>query len=273
MILINILENEALKYPGVYRFVGRNPLKNNEEHPLYVGLAGKKAYNYFIGDKKGKEPQLLDGRLGRHLKNDAGVLGNIIDNINDLSKIEFWTMDPTEFTSEEIFITALEYLEYHVKTLENEIPYYDELHISRPPVPVDIDQKTREKVIQIFEKNMKTISLDETRISDIEDHFQLLFKIFTQTPVNQLIKFRQYNKARNAFENLVSYWKLIDKSRDYHWILFETEKAEQIPPIPGQAKARIEDFLVTEEPAFMGWEEWCTKYIKNDIYLFDVDAS
>ncbi len=127
IVSILLKYQDQLDYPGVYRFVGIDPKTLKSNKYLYVGTAGQMAYNYFTNKKKESKPQVLYGRLKRHLENDAGVLGSIIKNINYLEKIEFWKIDlknnniTNQIKNEEDFKNLLNFLEYKLRSEDSTI--------------------------------------------------------------------------------------------------------------------------------------------------------
>ncbi len=274
---ISILERykTELEHPGVYRFMGINPLTLEENYPLYVGLAGQEAFDFIKEGKasqKVKKPQMLRGRIKRHLTDDAGVLGNIIDDIRYLSAIDYWVVDPTQFQSKIDFISTLTNLEYEIRS---ETPtYYDEdLKLSSySSKTVVLANPALKKILQEIKKQKQVISLEGFQLSDIESQFQQIFQVLTTSPIRRYIKFRQYNRISYLFQSLFNYWDLLDK-KNLHWTHFEATEKAPTAQLGEKIQGRPNVEKRSQEPTFIGWEEWCKKYVHHDIELFDLDVN
>ena len=205
--------------PGVYRLIGIEPLTDKKNSVLYVGKAGMKAWQYY--NKNGKKVQMIRGRLGRHLKNDAGELNKLISDIRKLTKIEYWVINPKIFDNEQEFINALDYSEYYLRKIKGPIPYNDKLKLSTPLFIKPLNENIKQFVTQLFEdddNNRKIIPI--IQLSENERKLQNYFKLFLTSPFRDKINFRQYKDVYEIMEDFVNCWNQF-KDKKYNWHKFE----------------------------------------------------
>ncbi|UYP44181.1 hypothetical protein NEF87_000466 [Candidatus Lokiarchaeum ossiferum] len=243
-----ITDYEFLNNPGVYRFSGLDPLTKNENCILYVGKSG---HDYI--KKKQKDPtkkvQLMKERIERHLKNDAGEVGKLVDNFFSLKLLEVWPLDVKKFDSNDNFNKFLAYFEYFVRSRSENIPYYDEMNYTniqeiKPPSPDSISFAEN-----IFENGRKEINFSDYRISSEEKRFMQFLQQFNQPNVKNFFKFRQYNKIQFIMKNFIDSWELMEK-KNYHWLKLELEDDD-----------------------FLNWDDWISNYITFDTQIFDLDSN
>lgn len=213
--LKSILDDFNPDYPGVYRFIGYHPIKLNKISPFYVGKSGdsESVWDYIRGGRKGKIPQMLKGRILRHLNDDAGILGMIIDDIKFLKCLEYWIVDPIDFKNVENYLEAIRYLEYYIRIEIAEKTYYDEI-VNVSIRPVIVNEEIVSIVKEIYKNKKQIIEFPE--LSDIEQKFLNYYNVITSVPIKKLISFRRYKTVNDFVESFIESWKDI-KKENYFW--------------------------------------------------------
>ncbi|MFX1277078.1 MAG: hypothetical protein ACFFBP_21105 [Promethearchaeota archaeon] len=209
----SILDDFKIDFPGVYRFIGFHQILEDSNYPLYVGKSGdtEKVWNYIRGGRKGNGPQMLKGRILRHLNDDAGVISTIIDKINYLKSLEYWIVNPNDYDQVDLFLDVVRYLEYYIRT--NKKTYYDEIinvQIQEIKPSVDVEQ-----IVKKIIKDKHVIEFSQL-FSDEEREFLNYYSVITSTPIKNLINFRRYNTAKDLIDQFFESWKKITKD-NYFW--------------------------------------------------------
>ncbi len=285
-----LLENKKfLEFPGVYRFVGINPQTNEPNTYLYVGIAGENAYNYLISIikkqiKNKEKPQLLFGRLKRHLENDAGVLGDIIQDIKYIQKIEYWILDPNNQNHTKVISdqskfkekeqkNLLKYMEFSLRKKEK--TFYDELGITdytnlKKPT---IDRELENFAEQILNDEKKTIDFESFDLPQIEKEFLDQYRYITSCNFKKYLYFRQYKKIVKVLDNFYKSWLALKSAkiaeRNLHWHYFE-DFDNVIKYSPNEISQDESEEDLIEEQQF-DWETWLSRKIKKEILLFSVE--
>ncbi len=213
--LNSILDNFNPDYPGVYRFIGYHPIKLNKISIFYVGKSGdsKSVWEYIRGGREGKVPQMLKGRILRHLNDDAGVLGMVIDDIKFLKYLEYWIVDPKDFEIVEEFLATIRYLEYYIRVKLKEKTYYDEI-INVSIRPVNANEKIKKLAEGLFNNKKNTIEFPELCVN--EQKFLNYYNVITSVPIKKLISFRRYKTVNDFVENFIKSWNRL-KKENYFW--------------------------------------------------------
>jgi hypothetical protein len=202
---ISILEEykEGLNYPGVYRFIGTDPITLIQKNPLYVGSAGIKGTLY--------------KRIMRHLTDNGGLLMFITDNVEFITSIEYWIVNPEDFSSIEESTEVIKLLEQFIRQVTK--TYFDRLELTDPKL-INIDDIKRNKVWdqvkQIYNNNKNTIDLENFKLPEEERVFQRLYEMFYSIPIRKLIKLRQYKKLKRFMEKFIESWEALPKE-NYFW--------------------------------------------------------
>lgn len=238
VILADILQNIP-DDPGIYKIVGRNPIDpiHGGEVCLYIGQSGR---------TKWEKPnsQGLQGRLARHLKNDAGELFYVVKNINIVSRIEYWVFDISKDSklrnlivgvanrlgkpAQEVFKEFLNAFEILMKSKEK---IWHKTFLTRK-------QRKREKLDPILENELQKIYENEKQILEFrildwlvkeEKEFRNSFKLLISDACREIFELRNYQSLNRHLSRLFKKWNAFkslfkdSKPQNLYWTMFWIE--------------------------------------------------
>lgn len=229
---MNILDNIP-DTAGIYRIMGLDPMDNSKgEVCLYVGQAGQKKMI-------DRSAQGLKRRIRRHLQDDAGELYKFFKRIENLTRLEYWEIDPDNIDTEQLIVELSNDMnkdvfeifnlllnEFEIKAKNQQIPLHAK-YLNRITEQQNI---TNEKFLLVLEKlDSKKIAVEynyETLVSQQERQFRDDFRILLSDFSVDLFNKRSYKSLEVLMSNLFESWTQFHEDfagkilTNLHWTKF-----------------------------------------------------
>lgn len=237
--LIDILQNIPDK-PGIYQIIGRNPINpiHGGEICLYVGQSGQTKW------EKPKS-QGLQGRIARHLKNDAGELFSVVKDINMISRIDYWVLDISKGSPFRNFILEVSEREGRPANdvFKEFLNAFENLVKSREEIwhTMFLDRKKRgkkkytplieNKLLSIFRNDKQSLEFKiQNWLIKEEKEFRDSFNLLVSDACREIFETRNYQSLNKHLELLLSKWNIFkmsfqdSKPRNLYWTKFWVEE-------------------------------------------------